>query len=128
MKNTAEAQTTLSYINRIIHGDCIEVMAQMPAESIDLVVTDPPYLVNYRSRDGRTILNDRDSNWLKPAFTEVYRVLKPDTFCVSFYGWTEVEKFMLAWKEVGFQPVGHIVYKKRIYGRIGYIKTSIFRC
>lgn len=102
----------LSSVNRILNGDCIDVMTGMPSQCIDLVVTDPPYLVNYRSRDGRSILNDRDDDWLKPAFSEIYRVLKPNSFCVSFYGWTQVEKFMLAWKQVGFQPVGHIVFKK----------------
>ena len=41
------------FINRIIHGDCIEVMRTMPETSVNLIVTDPPYIVNYRSRDGR---------------------------------------------------------------------------
>jgi hypothetical protein len=27
--------------------------------------------------------------WLKPAFAQVYRVLKQDSFCVSFYGWRQ---------------------------------------
>jgi len=31
------------YINRIICGDCIDVMRQMPDECVDLVLTDPPY-------------------------------------------------------------------------------------
>jgi site-specific DNA-methyltransferase (adenine-specific) len=31
------------YINKIIHGDCLEVMKEMPDKSVDLVVTDPPY-------------------------------------------------------------------------------------
>jgi site-specific DNA-methyltransferase (adenine-specific) len=99
-------------VDRIINGDCINVLAGLPPECIDLVVTDPPYLVNYRSRDGRSILNDRDDSWLKPAFAEIYRVMKPDSFCISFYGWNQVEKFMLAWKQVGLFPVGHIVFKK----------------
>jgi predicted methyltransferase len=29
--------------NALIHGDCIDVMRQMPAATVDLVVTDPPY-------------------------------------------------------------------------------------
>jgi DNA modification methylase len=29
----------------ILHGDCISLMRQMPGESVDLIVTDPPYLV-----------------------------------------------------------------------------------
>jgi DNA modification methylase len=46
------------FINRILCGDCQEVMRAFPAGSIDLVVTDPPYLINYRARDGRTVRND----------------------------------------------------------------------
>jgi DNA modification methylase len=33
-----------------------------PSQSVDLVVTDPPYLVNYRDRSGRTIKNDSGNN------------------------------------------------------------------
>ena len=39
------------FVNRIICGDCIPVMKQMPSNSVDLVVTDPPYLVNYKPRE-----------------------------------------------------------------------------
>ena len=31
------------FINKIIQGDCLEVMKQMPDKSVDLVLTDPPY-------------------------------------------------------------------------------------
>lgn len=31
------------YINKIIQGDCLEVMKKMPDKSVDLVLTDPPY-------------------------------------------------------------------------------------
>jgi len=34
-------------INQIIQGDCLEVMKDIPDKSIDLVLTDPPYGVNY---------------------------------------------------------------------------------
>ena len=47
-----------SFTNQILHGNCIEVMRQMPANSVDFILTDPPYLVNYRDRDGRSIQND----------------------------------------------------------------------
>jgi hypothetical protein len=40
-------------INSITRGDCIEVMATMPESSVDFILTDPPYLVNYRDRSGR---------------------------------------------------------------------------
>jgi DNA modification methylase len=41
-----------SFTNKILHGDCIEVMQQMPSNSVDFILTDPPYLVNYRDRSG----------------------------------------------------------------------------
>jgi site-specific DNA-methyltransferase (adenine-specific) len=82
------------------------------SNSIDFILTDPPYLVNYRDRDGRTIQNDAKADWLKPAMKEAYRVLKQNRVAVIFYGWTKVDAFFEAWKEAGFQPVGHIVFRK----------------
>jgi DNA modification methylase len=45
-------------INQIIQGDCVQVLKSLSSNSVDLVVTDPPYLVNYRDRSGRTVKND----------------------------------------------------------------------
>jgi DNA modification methylase len=99
-------------INRILHGDCIDIMRQMPTEAVDFILTDPPYLVNYRDREGRTIQNDRDGSWLKPAMAEAFRVLKQDRVAIMFYGWTRVDDFFAAWRKAGFEPVGHIVFQK----------------
>ena len=103
-----------SFVNRIITGDCVEVMKEIPAASVDCVVTDPPYLVNYTSRDGRRFANDNpnDTSWFRPTFRELFRVLKPDRFCVSFYGFTKADAFLTAWRTAGFDPVGHFVWVK----------------
>ena len=111
------------YFNRVIRGDCIQVMRQMPSGSIDLVVTDPPYLVNYQARDGRTIAGDRDSQWLRPAFSEIYRLLKPDSFCVSFYGWSQADQFVSEWKRLGLAPVSHFAFVKDYSSRDGYTQA-----
>jgi len=99
--------------NSILHGDCVEVMRRLPSESVDFILTDPPYLVRYRSRDGRTVANDDNARWLKPSFAEMSRLLKPDSLAVSFYGWNRVDLFFDAWKAAGFQVVGHVVFRKR---------------
>jgi site-specific DNA-methyltransferase (adenine-specific) len=98
---------------RIIHGDCTDVMKHFPTERIQLVVTDPPYAVRYRDRSGRTLANDTHTRWLEPAFREVFRVLSPDSFCVSFYGWHLADLFLGTWKRCGFTPIGNIVWAKR---------------
>ena len=45
-------------MNRIIHGDCTEVLKTLPGESVDFVLTDPPYFVRYKDRSGRSVQND----------------------------------------------------------------------
>ena len=108
-----DAETRIqSPIDTLLNGDCIEVMRGLGRESVDFILTDPPYLVDYRSRDGRTIRNDADDRWLKPAFSEAHRVLRCDSFCVSFYGWPHADKFMAAWRAAGFRIVGHLVFRK----------------
>ena len=123
-KVLATARTKLQFTNRIIHGNCIDVMKKMPAASIDLVIADPPYLVNYRSRDGRTFANDNGKNpyWLKPAYAQIYRVLKKDSLCISFYGFTQTEKFMWTWKKVGFGVADQIIYIKKYASSTGFVE------
>ncbi len=99
-------------LNGITHGNCIDVMRSMPWACVDFVLTDPPYIVNFRDRQGRTVANDDDDAWLKPAFRQIHRVLRPESLCVSFYGWNVVDTFMAAWREAGFSIVGHIVFRK----------------
>jgi adenine-specific DNA-methyltransferase len=99
--------------NTLTHGDCLNVLPTLAEGSVAFILTDPPYLANYRSRDGRTVPNDDNDAWLKPAFAEMYRVLKDNGFCVSFYGWPHADKFIAAYKAAGFRLVGHIAFPKR---------------
>ena len=109
--NTNTIQQQLP-INAILHGDCIEVMRDLPANSVDFTLTDPPYLVNFRDRQGRTLQNDTNADWLRPAMREAYRVLKHNRLMLCFYGWPRAEKFLEAWREAGFRPVGHLIFRK----------------
>src|SRR5260370_33982378 len=102
-------KTIHEFVNQIITGDCVKVMKEIPATSIDFIATDPPYLVHYQSRDGRSLANDDTSEWLAPAFAEMYRVLKYDRFLVSFYGWNKVDRFFAAWRAAGLYPTGHLL-------------------
>lgn len=99
-------------MNRIVLGDCLAVLPTLPDRAVDFVLTDPPYLVNYQDRSGRGIANDKSDGWLVPAFQQAYRVLRDDAFCVSFYGWSRVDRFFNAWRAAGFRAVGHIVFAK----------------
>lgn len=109
-------------INSIIRGDCVAYMATMPTRSVDFCLTDPPYLVNYRARDGRRVANDDNAAWLEPAFAQLYRVLKQDRFAVSFYGYDKADLFIAAWRAAGFRIVGHFVFPKDYASSTGHTK------
>lgn len=99
--------------NTILHGDCIDVLAVFAAASVDFVLTDPPYLVDYHSRSGQRIHNDDNGDWLLAAFTHISRLMKPGSLCVSFYGWKRIDRFADAWHAAGLRLAGHIVFRKR---------------
>ncbi len=100
------------FVNRVICGDSIKVMAAMPTASVDLIITDPPYGARYRDRSGRAVANDDNLAWLTPAFREAARVVKDDRFVISFYGWQRAGEFLAAWKAAGLYPLGHFVWTK----------------
>ncbi len=43
--------------NTVLYGDCISLIQHLPGGAVDFILTDPPYLVRYRDRRGRTIAN-----------------------------------------------------------------------
>jgi site-specific DNA-methyltransferase (adenine-specific) len=59
-------------------GDCFELIKRQPDNSVDLVITSPPYsdIVNY-GKDVSTKKPDDYVDWLLPLFKEIHRVLKP---------------------------------------------------
>ena len=122
MTVVAPAPAVDHVLDRVLLGDCVERMRAMSAGSVDFVLTDPPYLVRYRDRSGRSLLNDDSDAWLEPAFAQMYRLLKPDSFLVSFYGWDAVDRFVSAWRGAGFQIAGHIVFGKPYASSIGYLE------
>jgi site-specific DNA-methyltransferase (adenine-specific) len=106
----------------VLQGDCVDVMRRIPSHSVDFVLTDPPYITRYRARDGKSVKNDDNDRWLQPAFMQVYRVLKPDSFCVSFYGWNTADLFMSAWRRAGFSIVGHVVFRKQYASSVRFMR------
>ena len=108
--------------NQIICGDSKQVLSHFPNNSIDLVITDPPYLCRYKDRQGRTLANDDNPDGVLPVYNELFRTLKPNSYCLSFYGWTAIAEFSAAWTNAGFRTVGHIVWPKRYASKKGVVE------
>ena len=88
-------------INKIYNGDCIDGMKHMPDESIDLIVTDPPYLINYKTsyrkdkahKFSSYIENDDNPDIISQYIKECHRIMKPDTAMYMFCSFDKVEFF-----------------------------------
>ena len=92
------------YLNKIINGDCIEVMKYIPDNSVDLVLTDPPYGIK---ADKMTMgsgnhkwdknINDWD-NFIpdKKYFDEIFRISKNQIIWGGNY-FTEYLKSSVHW-------------------------------
>ena len=113
------------YINRVICGDCLEVMKNIPDKSIDLVFTDPPYGIN---KEG--IKNDESLEVYYKCLPEIYKVLKDKSFFVTFASIGRLPDFFLnnsfkyRWQYIIFINNG------MVRGSIGfnrYISVLIFQ-
>lgn len=107
-------------INQIFNEDCLETLKRMDSESVDLVVTDPPYLMNYRSNRRKEkfnhIENDVDSHGLIETYlAECYRVLKDNTAIYMFCSWHHVDFFKVEF-EKHFKLKNIIVWVKNVHG------------
>lgn len=69
--------------NVILQGDCEEVLKDIPDNSVDLIVTSPPY-ADARKKDYGGIHPDNYVDWILPKTNQMFRVLKSEgTFILN---------------------------------------------
>ncbi len=109
------------WLNTITCGDCFELLRQLPDESVDLVVTDPPYGIDYQSnrRVAREKLpkfaNDVSLEWVAVWVDEIYRVLKQDT---HFYCFIRFDTYPVFYSEIArrFDVKNCLIWVKNNHG------------
>ena len=83
--------------DKIYNGDCLEGMQGLPDKCIDIVVTDPPYLMgyqsNWRTKKFDKIENDNNTTFIPQYFKECERVMKDNTAIYCFCSWHHVDLF-----------------------------------
>lgn len=97
-------------------GDCIEVMRGMPDNSVDSIVTDPPYELGFmgKSWDSTGIANNVE------MWREALRVLKPGGHLLAFSGSRTYHRMVCAVEDAGFEVRDQIMW---IYGS-GFPKSK----
>ena len=66
----------MEYLNKVICADCEKVLKEIPDNSIDLIITSPPYADSRRNTYGG-IPPEEFVSWLLPISEQMYRILKP---------------------------------------------------
>lgn len=115
--------------HRLVCGDSTKketYMVLMDGKNANLVVTDPPYNVNYEGSAGK-IKNDNMENgkfyqFLFDAFTNVEKAMADDASIYVFHADTEGLNFRKAFSEAGFYLSGTCIWKKQslVLGRSPY--------
>ena len=117
-------------------------MKTLPSNSIDLVITDPPFAIEFKAK--RSNYNRTQSNVLEGyneipqeryyEFTlkwmsEVWRLLKESGSMYVFSGWNNLKDILNALDELGFITVNHIIWKYQ-FGVVTKRKfvTSHYHC
>ncbi|MFA5937490.1 MAG: DNA methyltransferase [Candidatus Paceibacterota bacterium] len=84
---------------KIIQGDCLEVMKKLPDGSVDAVICDPPYELGFMGKawDSTGIANNIE------VWKEALRVLKPGGYLLAFSGTRTYHRMACAIEDAGFE-------------------------
>ncbi len=116
-----------SYLNRVIVGDCIEKMNELPSESVDLIFADPPYNLQLNgdlerpdqtkvdgvkeSWDKFKSISDYD-NYTKQWMGSARRILKPNGSIWVIGSYHNVFRLGYILQDLGFWLLNDVVWRK----------------
>ena len=129
-------------MNKNYNQDCIDGMKTIPDGKMDLIVTDPPFAINFKAkkanynRTASRVLSGYNEitkenyyeftlNWMSQCF----RILKESGGMYVFSGWNNLADILNAIEEIGFITVNHIIWKYQ-FGVVTNRKfvTSHYHC
>lgn len=107
-------------IDQVIHGDCVEILKTLPKDSVDLIVTSPPYADNREGSYGGVPVG-RYVDWFLPISEGLRRVLRPDgSFIlnvkervVTGERGTYVYQLVMAMRDQGWRWTEEYIWHKR---------------
>ena len=86
-------------IQQVLTGDCIEQIKQLPDNSIDAIVTDPPYELGFMGKQW----DSSGITYNTELWKECLRVLKPGAHLISFCGTRTYHRMTVAIEDSGFE-------------------------
>lgn len=128
--------------DNIYHADCIKGMASMPDNFVDLVITDPPFAIEFGAKkanyhrtasrvlEGYAEISKKEYyKFTQQWMAQAHRVLKESGSMYVFSGWNNLKDILQSIDEVGFTTVNHIIWKYQ-FGVVTKRKfvTSHYHC
>ena len=129
-------------INHIYNIDCVEGMKAIPKNKIDLIITDPPFAINFKAKKanynrlssrvmlGYNEIKTKDYyNFSFEWMSQAFRILKESGSMYVFSGWNNLKDILNALDDVGFITINHIIWKYQ-FGVVTKKKfvTSHYHC
>ena len=109
-------------------GDCLELMKEIPDGSVDLILTDPPYGIDYQSRRKKDktkrlpkIINDKEP--FVQFIAQLGRIMKPASAAMIFTRWDTQQRFIDELAKNGLKVRNVLIWDKQIHG-MGDLKRS----
>jgi len=84
-------------MNKVLHGDCLDKLLELPDNSVDAIVTDPPYGLSFMGKKW-----DYDVPSVK-IWEECLRVLKPGGYLLAFAGTRTQHRMAVRIEDAGFE-------------------------
>lgn len=99
--------------NKIIHADCMDILKQLPDKCIDLVLTDPPYILDMKGGKGkafgdRALIKDKHIDFIAHdfdyinVFNEFIRICKKVNLCI-FCSNAQISRTMKFFEDKGYK-------------------------
>jgi DNA modification methylase len=85
------------------HGDCIDVLRELPDASVDAVTTDPPYALEFMGRGWDKYTPLEFELWVSQWAAECLRVLKPGGHMLAFGGSRTWHRLAAGIEDAGFE-------------------------
>jgi DNA modification methylase len=118
------------FLNKIIHGDCLEVMKEMPSEIVDMVFFDPPYFLQLPNRkklirwEVKTEVESPEEYWdrfssfheydefISNSLTEIRRLMKPNATIWAIGTYHNIFRIGKIMQDLGFWILNDVIWFK----------------
>lgn len=108
----------------LYHGNALELMPKIPGGVIDLIVTDPPFAIDFKAqrenynRSGFHVMEGYQEipaseyqKFTQRWMTEAARVLSPSGSMYVFSGWNRLRDILEGLDAAGFTTINHLIWK-----------------